>query len=163
LRRYRGRMVTSCFRRMGRVFAAHRCGTVVSVGGPRRLGPPYALVAVLTVCVGISVARPPVVPELTRYDPKPTELGDRSAEVLAVAYAPARETLATGGADKLVRLWDLAAGKLVATLDGHADAVAGLAFSPDGKTLASASYDKTVKLWDVPTRTLRQTLTGHKN
>src|SRR5689334_3148516 len=79
----------------------------------------------------------PAFPEPTRFDPKPTALGDGSAEVLAVAYSPDRETLATGGADKTVRLWEVASGKQLAVLEAHADAVAGLAFSPDGKTLAS--------------------------
>src|SRR5215469_5917589 len=77
-------------------------------------------------------------PEPTKFDPKPTALGDDSAEMLAVVYSPDRETLATGGADKLVKLWDAASGKLLASLAGHGDAIASLVFSPDGKFLASA-------------------------
>jgi hypothetical protein len=53
------------------------------------------------------------LPEPVQYDPKPTALGDGSAEVLAVAYSPDRETLAPGGrqlasaaADSTVYLWD---------------------------------------------------------
>src|SRR5579885_1598113 len=102
-------------------------------------------------------------PEPTKFDPKPTALGDDSAEMLAVVYSPDRETLATGGADKLVKLWDSASGKLLASLGEHGDAIAGLAFSPDGKILASASYEQTVKLWDVAARKELRTLTGHQN
>ncbi len=49
----------------------------------------------------------PNFPEPTKFDPKPTALGDGSAEMLAVAYAPDGELLATGGADGVVCLWEL--------------------------------------------------------
>src|SRR2546421_21759 len=81
--------------------------------------------------------RPAVLPEPVKFEPKPTGLGDESAEVLAVAYSPDRETLATGGADKLIRLWDAAGGKILATLEGHGDAISSLAFSRDGRLLVS--------------------------
>ena len=71
--------------------------------------------------------------------------------------------LASAGDDAVVRLRDLASGRLVGRLEGHADAVSCLAFSPDGSTLATGSYDRTVKLWDVATRSLKTTLTGHIN
>src|SRR5579871_4525667 len=118
--------------------------------------------AVLTIAVAVGLsgsaraqrpaakpAAPRAFPEPTKFDPKPTALGDDSAEMLAVVYSPDREILATGGADKLVKLWDAASGKRLASLSGHGDAVAALVFSPEGKILASASYDQTIRLWDV--------------
>ena len=71
---------------------------------------------------------------------------------------PTRRTatmLASAGDDAVVRLRDLASGRVVGRLEGHRDAVSCLAFSPDGKTLATGSYDRTVKLWDVATRRLQ--------
>jgi len=69
-------------------------------------------------------------------------------EVAAVAFAPDGKTLAAavGG---VVQLWDVAAGRRMARLEGHAGKVTCLAFSPDGKRLASGGYDRTVRLWDV--------------
>src|SRR5438093_9609906 len=58
--------------------------------------------------------RPAAFPEPIKFDPKPTALGDGSSEVLAVAYSPDREFLATGGADKLIKLWEVASGKIIA-------------------------------------------------
>lgn len=49
--------------------------------------------------------------------------------------------LASGGADKSVRVWDLATRETTATLKGHRTYVHSVAFTPDGKLLASAGGD----------------------
>ena len=78
-------------------------------------------------------------------------LKGHTGNIASAALAADGKMLATGGADKTIRLWDLTKNKEVAVLTGHEDVVRCLAFSPDGKTLASASTDKTVRLWDVAT------------
>jgi WD40 repeat protein len=86
----------------------------------------------------------------------------------AVAFSPDGTTVATGGDDKTVRLWDVATGRLTATLAGHAQVVSRVVFSPDGTTLASVSnsgvkVEETVRLWDVAAATARPPLvTGHR-
>jgi WD40 repeat protein len=70
--------------------------------------------------------------------------------VLSVAFAPDRQTLASGGDDKTVRLWYPTTGvQLGPPLRGHTDAVSSVAFAPDERTLASGSADQTVRLWDL--------------
>jgi WD40 repeat protein/beta-lactamase regulating signal transducer with metallopeptidase domain len=83
--------------------------------------------------------------------------------VLAVAYSPDGKMLASAGDDGVIRLRDLASGRVVGQLEGHRDAVSCLAFSPDGRTLATGSYDQTVKLWCVATRRQKVTFRGHTN
>jgi WD40 repeat protein len=59
----------------------------------------------------------------------------------------AANVVATGGVDKIVKLWDVEAGVAQITLS-HGGAVDGLAFSHDGVSLASATRDNTVSVWD---------------
>ncbi|MCX5787654.1 MAG: hypothetical protein NTX64_03965 [Elusimicrobia bacterium] len=61
--------------------------------------------------------------------------------------------LASGGMDGSVRLWDVAAGKELARLEGHGGPVVKVTFSPDGRLLACASPRRPVRVWDVGSRT----------
>jgi WD40 repeat protein len=72
--------------------------------------------------------------------------------------SPDGRLLATAGYDNAIKLWNVADGQELRTLDGHNGAVFELAFRRDGKVLASASGDRTVKLWNVATGERLETL-----
>ena len=67
--------------------------------------------------------------------------------VLSVAFSPDGKRLATGGADRAVRLWEVESGKQLRALQGHTMSITAVAFSADGKRLASSSLDHTIRLW----------------
>jgi WD40 repeat protein len=71
--------------------------------------------------------------------------------------------IASGGADRVIRLWDANTLEPIGDpLSGHDASVLGVSFSPDGSRLASAARDKTIRLWDVETlRLIGQPLRGH--
>jgi WD40 repeat protein len=79
-------------------------------------------------------------------------------EVTALVFAPDGQTLATGGRDAAITVWDGATGRRQRVLKGHRDAVQALAFSDDGATLASSDVQGVTRLWDLagpgPTRRL---------
>ncbi|MEB3831763.1 serine/threonine-protein kinase [Phormidium sp. CCY1219] len=81
--------------------------------------------------------------------------------VKALAISPDGGTLATGSADKTIRLWNLENGSRMLTIAGpgaHWGPVNALAFSPDGRILASASDDNTIKIWDLRSGTRLRTI-----
>ncbi|MCA9133796.1 MAG: WD40 repeat domain-containing protein [Planctomycetales bacterium] len=57
------------------------------------------------------------------------------------------DMVAAAGADNLIHLYDVAAGKLLTTLAGHSGTVAVMV--PCGEFLASGSFDTTVRIWDL--------------
>jgi WD40 repeat protein len=81
-----------------------------------------------------------------KNEPLPGNVG----RTYAVAWSPDGKTLAAGGADGSVRLWNAESRQaLPVAMKGHAKGVATISFAPDGTVLASGSDDRTVKLWDV--------------
>ena len=69
--------------------------------------------------------------------------------ILALAFDPQGNTLASSSNDQTVKLWVVRSGRLLHTLEDHADFVHSLAFDPSGKTLASGGTNSTLRLWEA--------------
>ncbi len=75
--------------------------------------------------------------------------------VNTIAFSPDGKTLASGGDNKLVSLWNMPEGTLKQTFIGHRYKIINVVFSADGKTLASTSTSE-INLWDITTNTHKQ-------
>ena len=89
------------------------------------------------------------------------DLLETTDSVFAVAFSPDGTKLAAAGADRALRVWEVATGKELALIEDHADWIFDLAWSPDGKRLATASRDKTSKVFDVEKKESVATFPGH--
>lgn len=81
--------------------------------------------------------------------------------VFGIALSPDGTKLATAGADRAIRVFEVATQKQVLNIEDHADWVMDIAWSPDGKKLASASRDKTSKVFDANTGDSLVTFNAH--
>jgi dipeptidyl aminopeptidase/acylaminoacyl peptidase len=89
------------------------------------------------------------------------ELVETQDVVFAVVFSPDSKRVATAGADRAIRVFEVETGKLLVQIEDHADWIFAIAFSPDGKRLASASRDKTCKVFDLEKKESLVTFPGH--
>jgi len=87
--------------------------------------------------------------------------GHESA-VQAVAFSAARGLIASGGADRTVRIWKAETFEPASVYRGHQDFVTALAFTADGRTLASGDLSGTVRVWSMTTRRAQRAIRAHK-
>mmetsp|Transcript_60076 Transcript_60076/g.178133 ORF Transcript_60076/g.178133 Transcript_60076/m.178133 type:complete len:533 (-) Transcript_60076:93-1691(-) len=96
-----------------------------------------------------------------------TVLSSHLGWVRSVAFDPTNDMFATGGADRVIKIFDLAKAcvgaddALKITLTGHISPIRGLAFSPRHPYLFSAGEDKMVKCWDLETNQVVRHYHGH--
>ena len=119
----------------------------------------------LLECVKSSQSRTwirPLTPTLTPPDDTLTGtlVGHRGPVQAVTIVADGRRAI-SGGEDKDLYVWDLAAGTRIHHLSGHHQGILAVAVTPDGQKAVSASRDTTLKIWDLMNGREIKTLSGH--
>ncbi|KAJ8335642.1 hypothetical protein SKAU_G00389840 [Synaphobranchus kaupii] len=81
--------------------------------------------------------------------------------VRSIAVEPGNQWFVTGSADRTIKIWDLASGKLKLSLTGHISTVRGVAVSSRSPYLFSCGEDKQVKCWDLEYNKVIRHYHGH--
>uniref|UniRef100_A0A6G1S526 Pleiotropic regulator 1 n=1 Tax=Aceria tosichella TaxID=561515 RepID=A0A6G1S526_9ACAR len=81
--------------------------------------------------------------------------------VHSLAVDPSNMWFASGCRDGLIKIWDIASGRLRITLTGHISGVRGLAVSDRHPYLFSCGDDKMVKCWDLEQNQVVRHYHGH--
>lgn len=75
-------------------------------------------------------------------------LSEHSHYIVSLDFAPNGRILASGGADEIIKLWDIETGKVLEHFSSPQ--LNMIAISPNGRLLASAGMDETVRIWEMP-------------
>ena len=144
-----------------------------------RVNPPEEDLVIQAHIIGYSIAYSPTGDEIATggglrgftgevklWDAKTGEsrrtLGTHKGKVLAVAYAPTGDILASASEDGAVKLWNPKTGAERGVFGGHTKEVRCVAFAHEARLAASAGADQTVCVWDPDTGAERFRLIGHE-
>jgi WD40 repeat protein len=74
-----------------------------------------------------------------------------SDTVFGLEFSPDGEYLASSAADRFVKVFKVADGKIAKSFEGHTHHVLDVTWKSDGKVLASGGADNVIKVWDFIT------------
>jgi WD40 repeat protein len=85
--------------------------------------------------------------------------------IYAARFSPDGKRIATAGADRYLRTFDVTTSQQLRRFEGHTNYVLGVTWKSDGEIIATSSADNTIKVWEAETgdqqRTIEQQLTKH--
>ncbi|EFN58343.1 hypothetical protein CHLNCDRAFT_142394 [Chlorella variabilis] len=89
------------------------------------------------------------------------ELGGHTDTVASMAFSADGASLATGGLDGRVKVWEVASGRCTQTLEGPGDAVEWVRWHPKGGVVLVGAADFTAWMWLAQTGACMQVFSGH--
>ncbi|XP_022648202.1 autophagy-related protein 16-1-like isoform X2 [Varroa destructor] len=92
-----------------------------------------------------------------------TKFDAHDGEVYAVQWSYSSKMLATGGADRKVKIWDFNGefASLRCTLSGSNMAITSICMDTEDEAVLAANNDMSARVWTIHDQRLRHTLTGH--
>ncbi len=92
----------------------------------------------------------PLTSSLRRtFAPMPNKPGGGHRYIMALAISPDGRSLYVADSSGLAVVYEVAAGQIRRTIDGHRSLLTDLALSRDGRRLVTASLDATALIWDL--------------
>ena len=109
------------------------------------------------IAAGLNVPNVVTIYRLSDGAPLQTLIPGSLAYTRSAAFSPDGVTLATGHFGNMVRIWNVADGSLVRTLNdgGSSGDMNGVAYTSDGSRIVAGSSDGFVRVWDAKGNLLR--------
>jgi WD40 repeat protein len=90
------------------------------------------------------------------------EIADAHSDtVFDCRFSPDAKYLASAGADRFMKVHQVADGAFVRAFEGHSHHVLGVAWKADGKLLATSGADSVIKIWEFRTGEQQRTVQGY--
>ncbi len=78
--------------------------------------------------------------------------------IYAAKFSPGGKRIASGGADKYLRTFDIATSQQLRRFEGHTSYVLGVAWKRNGQVIVTSGADNTIKVWDAETGDQQRTI-----
>lgn len=89
--------------------------------------------------------------EASKFEPPiKSTIGGGNPPITTVAYSYDGKFIISGGAEGIVRIWDVSTLAEARSLRGHKGWVTSAVFSPDGRQVVSCAIDKTMRQFEIP-------------
>ena len=83
-----------------------------------------------------------------------------SDTVFGVEFSPDGKHIASCGADRFAKIFDVESGNFIRAFEGHTHHVLGVTWQCDGRLLATSGADNVIKVWNVRTGVQTRTIGG---
>ncbi len=83
-----------------------------------------------------------------------------SDTIFGLEFSPDGKQIASCGADRFAKIFELETGKFVRSFEGHTHHVLGVSWRADGRRLVTSGADNVIKVWDIKTGDQKRTIAG---